>query len=273
MSFYKWELTWVVLIETYFWLTISSWIFFFCSKNYNICSFSNLSNKLLCWLYYFFCILLLIRLGSLLHIFYFLNINNVWLLFVYSRNFLIFLVYWIFQNSFVCLIHYCRHTIRVSWLLWDRQTFDVTNITNFFQCMHTILVNTYCARLTEKSRFFFSKFVIYQFEWKNCTSLSERIVKFDEIRLDSGEISREPKRIVNGVNRAFANLGVFKGSDVACKYPDKPNIPEFTFRTVTRKQLYSVIDSLDDNKAAGPGEISIRLIKSCKLAIGVYLQF
>ena len=40
-----------------------------------------------------------------------------------------------------------------------------------------------------------------------------------------------------------------------------------------RKELYSVIDSLDDNKAAGPGEISIRLIKSCKLAIGVHLQF
>ena len=60
--------------------------------------------------------------------------------------------------------------------------------------------------------------------------------------------------------------------DVACKYPDKLNIPEFTFRTVTRKELYSVIDSLD-YKAAGPGEISIRLIKSCKLAIGVHLQF
>ena len=42
---------------------------------------------------------------------------------------------------------------------------------------------------------------------------------------------------------------------------------------MTREELYSVIDSLDDNKAAGPGEISIRLIKSCKLAIGVHLQF
>ena len=30
---------------------------------------------------------------------------------------------------------------------------------------------------------------------------------------------------------------------------------------------------MDDNKAAGPGEISIRLIKSCKFAIGVHLQF
>ena len=62
-------------------------------------------------------------------------------------------------------------------------------------------------------------------------------------------------------------------------FPDKLNTVNnlikliFTFRTVTRKELYSVIDSLDDNKAAGPGEISIRLIKSCKLAIGAHLQF
>ena len=42
---------------------------------------------------------------------------------------------------------------------------------------------------------------------------------------------------------------------------------------MTKKELYSVIDSLDDNKAARPGEISIRLKKSCKLAIGIHLQF
>ena len=101
----------------------------------------------------------------------------------------------------------------------------------------------------------------------------KKVSRLDEIRLESGEISREPKNIVNCLNRSFANLGVFKGSDIACKYPDKLNIPEFIFRTVTGKELYSVIDSLDDNKAAGPGEISIRLIKFCKLAIGVHLQF
>ena len=42
---------------------------------------------------------------------------------------------------------------------------------------------------------------------------------------------------------------------------------------MTRKTIYSVIDSPDDHKAAGPCEISIRLIKSCKLAIGVHLHF
>ena len=95
---------------------------------------------------------------------------------------------------------------------------------------------------------------------KQKTSPTEKIVKVDEIRLDSGEISSEPKNIVSCLNRAFANLVVFKGSDTACKYPDKDNIPKFNFRSVTRKELYSIIDSLDDNKAAGPVEISIRLI-------------
>ena len=123
---------------------------------------------------------------------------------------------------------------------------------------------------------FFQKLPTSKEKWKfikQKTTPKEKIVKVDEIRLDSGEISRKPKNIVNCPNKTFANLRVFKGSDIACKYPDKFNIPEFTFRTVTRKEFYSAIDSLDDNKAAGPGEISIRLIKCCKLAIGIHLQF
>ena len=43
--------------------------------------------------------------------------------------------------------------------------------------------------------------------------------------------------------RSNANLGVFKGSDIAYTCPDKLNIPEFAFSAVTRKELYSVIDS------------------------------
>ena len=54
----------------------------------------------------------------------------------------------------------------------------------------------------------------------------EQSVRFDEIRLDSGEFSRDPKNMVKCLNRLFANLGVFKCSDIACKYPDILNIPE-----------------------------------------------
>ena len=123
---------------------------------------------------------------------------------------------------------------------------------------------------------FLPKLPTSQEQWKiikQKASPSERSVKVDEIRLDSGDILRKPKNIGNCLNRSFANLAVFKDSDIACKYPDKLNLPVFAFRTVTRKEVYSVIDSLDDNKAEGPGEISIRLIKSCKIAIGTHLEF
>ena len=108
---------------------------------------------------------------------------------------------------------------------------------------------------------------------KQKISPSKKNVKVDEIWLEIGEMSREPKNIVNCLNRSFVNLGVFKVSNIACKYADKLNITEFKFRTVTWKELYTAFDSLDDNKAAGLGEISIRLIKSCILAIGVHLEF
>ena len=86
---------------------------------------------------------------------------------------------------------------------------------------------------------FFQKLATSKEKWKfikQNTSPNERIVKVDEIRFDSGEISREPKNIVNCLNRSFDNLGVFKGLDIACKYPDKLNIPEFAFRTLTSIQ-------------------------------------
>ena len=47
---------------------------------------------------------------------------------------------------------------------------------------------------------FFQKLPTSKEQWKfikQKTSPSERVVKVDEIRLDSGEISREPKNIVN----------------------------------------------------------------------------
>ena len=82
---------------------------------------------------------------------------------------------------------------------------------------------------------------------KQKLSLSEKISKVDEIRLESSEISRDPKKIVNCLRGSFANLEVFKCSYIACNYTDKINIPNFTFRAVTRKELYSVIESPNKN--------------------------
>ena len=94
--------------------------------------------------------------------------------------------------------------------------------------------NSFCINL-------FQKLPTSKEQWKfikQKTSPNERIIKVDEIRLDSGENSRASKNIVNCLNRSFANLGVFKGLDIVFKYPDKFNIHQFTFRTVTRKELY-----------------------------------
>ena len=169
----------------------------------------------------------------------------------------------IYQNSKPWLTQELKHLIAQRQFLFnkwkkipDSETYrEFKRLRNLVNRRLREAHNNFCIN-------FFQKLPTSKEQWtffKQKTSPSERIVKVDEIRLVSGEISREPKNIVNCLNRAFANLGVFKGSDTACKYTDKLNIPEFTFRTVTRKELYSVIDSLDNNKAAEPGEISIRL--------------
>ena len=48
---------------------------------------------------------------------------------------------------------------------------------------------------------------------------------------------------------------------------------KFCFRTVTLKELYDAIDSLDNNKSPGPGVFNAWAIKAAKLPIGTHLQF
>ena len=48
---------------------------------------------------------------------------------------------------------------------------------------------------------------------------------------------------------------------------------KFCFRTVTLKELYDAIDSLDNNKSPGPGVFNAWAIKAAKFAIGTHLQF
>ena len=47
----------------------------------------------------------------------------------------------------------------------------------------------------------------------------------------------------------------------------------FCFRTVTLKELYDAIDSLDNNKSPGSGVFNAWAIKAAKFAIGTHLQF
>ena len=48
---------------------------------------------------------------------------------------------------------------------------------------------------------------------------------------------------------------------------------KFCFRTVTLKELYGAIDSLDNNKSPGPGVFNAWAIKAAKFPIGNQLQF
>ena len=48
---------------------------------------------------------------------------------------------------------------------------------------------------------------------------------------------------------------------------------KFCFRTVTLRELYEAIDSLDNNKSPGPGVFNAWAIKAAKLPIGTNLQF
>ena len=80
--------------------------------------------------------------------------------------------------------------------------------------------------------------------------------------------------IANGLNRSFQKLSLYNG-----QYVSAPNISriedreKFCFRTVTLKELYDAIDSLDNNKSPGPGVCNAWEIKAAKFAIRTHLQF
>ena len=112
--------------------------------------------------------------------------------------------------------------------LVDRRLREAQNIfcLNFFQKLPTI---------REQGKF-----------KKQKISPSEKSLKVCEIRLDSGKVSRDSKIIVNRLNRSFANLDVFKGSDIACKHPDNFYIHEKS-RKFCKKQECVEINKLNLN--------------------------
>ena len=94
-------------------------------------------------------------------------------------------------------------------------------------------------------------------------------------KLVDGETEVENKLdIANSLNRSFQKLGLCNG-----KYVSAPNIScievreKFCFKTVTLKELYDAIDSLDNSKSPGTGVFNGWAIKAAKLPIGTHLQF
>ena len=72
----------------------------------------------------------------------------------------------------------------------------------------------------------------------------------------------------------FARLGLYKVKDVSLNHFSLTfEGPEFSFRPVTRKELYNVIDNLPKRQSPGPGYIPAWALKDSKLSTGTHLQF
>ena len=123
---------------------------------------------------------------------------------------------------------------------------------------------------------FFQQLPTSREQWKfikNRINSNSQIEKIDKLREDSHFVE-DDREIANVLNNCFARLGLYKGKDVA---PNCSSLtfdgPEFSFRPVTRKELYNVIDNLPKHKSPGPGYIPAWALKDSKLSIGTHLQF
>ena len=68
-------------------------------------------------------------------------------------------------------------------------------------------------------------------------------------------------------------LGLYKGKNVSPNHSSlRYEGPEFSFRPVTRKELFTVIDILPKHKLPGPHYIPAGALKDSKLSIGTDLQ-
>ena len=80
--------------------------------------------------------------------------------------------------------------------------------------------------------------------------------------------------ISNFLIRSFQTFGLYKGQNVSAPNISRLQVREkFCFRTVTLRELYDVIDSLDNNKSPGTGIFNAWAIKAAKVAIGTHLKF
>ena len=68
-------------------------------------------------------------------------------------------------------------------------------------------------------------------------------------------------------------MGIYRGQIVPLNVEKiERTFQEFNFRPFTLREIYKVIDNLDNHKAAGPGYINACALKSGKYAIGTHLQ-
>ena len=88
------------------------------------------------------------------------------------------------------------------------------------------------------------------------------------------DILKDIKEIANTFNICFSKLGLYEGETEKVELPDCDfDKTEFSFRHITRKELFTVIDQLPQNKAAGPALFTTWSFKCSKMSIGTHLQF
>ena len=87
------------------------------------------------------------------------------------------------------------------------------------------------------------------------------------------DILKNKKEIADTIN-IFFKLALYEGETEKVELPDFAlDKTEFSFRHITRKDLFTVIDQLPQNKAAGPGLLTTWSFKCSKMSIGTHLRF
>ena len=77
----------------------------------------------------------------------------------------------------------------------------------------------------------------------------------------------DDRKIAHILKNCFARLGLYKGKDVSPNHSSlKSEGPEFSFRTVTRKELYNVIEKVPKLKSPRPGYKPAWALKDTKLS-------
>ena len=94
---------------------------------------------------------------------------------------------------------------------------------------------------------------------------SPNITETDE----HGKKRNTKKSICNLFNSDFSEMGIYRGQIVPLNVGKiERKFQEFNLRPFTLREIYKVIDSLDDNRTTGPGSINAWALKSGKCAIG-----
>ena len=151
-----------------------------------------------------------------------------------------------------------------------------SEIYNIYKSLRNSVNRKLKKAANDYTKIFFQQLPISREQWKfikNRINSNSQIEKIDKLTEDSHFVE-DDREIANVLNNCFARLGLYKGKDVA---PNCSSLtfdgPEFSFRPVTRKELYNVIDNIPKHKSPGPGYIPAWALKDSKLSIGTHLQF